>query len=172
MKPINKWICNDNIFLNTFLVTKSLDTNNRITLTHSVSSSRGTKIFDSTILVSNKRTRGNDINIKASRKWRFSLALQSLKNLENNWDGNGSKAPMPETISIAHDVANHLIDQGYNITFCYPLPDGGIQLEGPDPTIEFEVNTDMIVKLVFNNEGDLLEEEQINVEDLIIPMLV
>jgi hypothetical protein len=91
--------------------------------------------------------------------------LDELKNLQNNWDGENSPAPNNNTIELAKRTAQYLIERGLIISFCYPLRNGGIQLEESDGrNSEFEVYPDGSVhELVYDSEFNLVSN---NILDL------
>lgn len=114
-------------------------------------------------------------NNKSALKLYFNEALKSningkleeLKSLQNNWDGENSPAPNDELIDFAKSVSSKLIDNGKIISFCYPLKNGGLQLESSDEGANFEIelNPDQsIFELIYDDVFNLISNNQIELD--------
>lgn len=94
--------------------------------------------------------------------------LEELKSMSDNWDGENSPALNTKLVDFAKLVSAKLIDEGKIISFCYPLKNGGIQLESSedDANFEIEINPDQsVIELIYDNEFNLISNNQV---DLVI----
>lgn len=90
--------------------------------------------------------------------------IDELNSLKDNWDAENSPAPTNNTIDLAKEIASRLIEQGKIINFCYPLRNGGIQLEEGDDNsnCEFEVHPDgTIHELIYDQDYNLVSNKLI-----------
>lgn len=85
--------------------------------------------------------------------------IDELSQLNDNWDGENSPAPSKETIELSKQFSNLLICKGIPVSFCYPLRNGGIQLETSDDShnTEYEIHPDgRIHQLLYDAEYNLI----------------
>lgn len=88
--------------------------------------------------------------------------LEELRSLSDNWDGENSPSPSEQTIELAKRTASYLIDRGSIVNFSYPLRNGGVQLEGDDDNVEYEVHPNGTVhELSYDQDYNLTSDNTI-----------
>lgn len=94
--------------------------------------------------------------------------LDSMLNLQSNWDGYGADAIQPRMVALAKDfveffqVMEKVTDQNFNL-HVMPTRVGGVQLEWQDATQEheLEIDTDGSIELLHVDRvtGAMTEEK-------------
>jgi|GEM_PF-3851804 len=88
----------------------------------------------------------------------ISRKLSALSELKDDWASENSLAPTETTIEFAKKLAEILINRNIKVDFCYPLRNGGIQLEVSEKdNIEYEVHPNgQIHQLLYDDENNLI----------------
>ena len=82
--------------------------------------------------------------------------VKSFRSLENNWDGYGANRPSEEAIENSIQLIRAIESSvGYKVDICYPLDNGGIQVDVSSSYFGYELE-------VFDDSFELLKFDQNN----------